>query len=108
MGEAKRRKLAGNCPSNRAAASCRGHARNRLSSSESSVTSLPHVGELRSATGCPASAGHNIPDDLRADIAQSVRGIEFTGFDGGTCFFRAAIGTAFLNHIGIPALRHPT
>ena len=37
-----------------------------------------------------------IPDDLKADIAQSVRGIEFRGGDGGTCFFRAAVGFEFL------------
>jgi hypothetical protein len=86
MGEAKRRKLAGNYPLSNRAASGRGHARERLSPSESSVAALPHI-----------------PDDLRADIAQSVRGIEFRGFGGGTCFFRAAIGTAFLQYLDLPA-----
>jgi hypothetical protein len=79
MGEAKRRKLAGNYPLSNRAASGHGHARERLSPSASSVASLPHI-----------------PDDLRADIAQSVRGIEFRGFGGGTCFFRATIGTGIV------------
>jgi hypothetical protein len=48
------------------------------------------------------SKAATIPDDLKADIAQSVRNIEFSGADGGTCFFRAALGMDFLRRLGIP------
>lgn len=49
-----------------------------------------------------------IPDDLRADIAASIRGIKFSvgGDDlclGGLCLYRAVIGFEFLRLLAIPA-----
>ena len=43
-----------------------------------------------------------IPDDLRRDIAQTVRDVEFdSGTPGGRCFYRAIIGRKFLRSLGI-------
>jgi len=43
-----------------------------------------------------------IPDDLRRDIAQTVRDVEFdTDAPGGLCFYRAIIGWELLRLLGI-------
>jgi hypothetical protein len=43
-----------------------------------------------------------IPDDLRRDIAQTVRDVEFvTDAPGGLCFYRAIIGREFLRSLDI-------
>jgi hypothetical protein len=43
------------------------------------------------------------PNDLRADIATSVRNVEFSTGAGGLCLFRAVIGLELLRLLGIPA-----
>jgi hypothetical protein len=44
-----------------------------------------------------------IPDDLRADIAASIRSFHMMSDEGGLCMFRTVIGYRFLCHLGIPA-----
>jgi hypothetical protein len=43
-----------------------------------------------------------IPDDLRRDIAQTARDVEFdTETPAGRCFYRAVVGKEFLRLLGI-------
>jgi hypothetical protein len=58
--------------------------------------------KYKKAMGNPQDNGdvlRAIPDDLKADIARSVRSIIL---GGGNCFYRAVIGMEFLRRLGIP------
>ena len=45
----------------------------------------------------------SLPNDLRADIAKTVRNVDLINGSGGLCFFRSLIGIEFLRLLGIPA-----
>jgi hypothetical protein len=47
--------------------------------------------------------GVSLPNDLCADIAKTVRNVQFINSSGGLCFFRSVIGIEFLRLLGIPA-----
>ena len=58
--------------------------------------------KYKKAMGNPQDNGdvlRAIPDDLKADIARSVRSIIL---GGGNCFYRAVIGMELLRRLGIP------
>jgi hypothetical protein len=41
-----------------------------------------------------------VPDDIKVDINRVVRAIQFTGLDGGTCLFRAALAMSYCDCSG--------
>jgi hypothetical protein len=47
--------------------------------------------------------GVSLRNDLRADIAKTVRNVDLINGSGGLCFFRSVIGIEFLRLLGIPA-----